>query len=66
MNSQFAYCSLVWINIVKKSNNRIHQRTRTLVCNSTHVTFKELITNDKSATLHDRDLQVLVTEKFRV
>ena len=64
MNSQFAYCSLVRINIVKKS--KIHKRTRTLVCNNTNVTFKELITNDKSATLRDRGLQVLVTEKFKV
>ena len=63
MNSQFAYCSLVRINIVKKS--KIHQ-TRTLVCNNTKVTFKELITNDKSSTLRDRGLQVLVTEKFKV
>ena len=54
------------MDIVKKSKNRIHQRTRILVCNYTNVTFKELITNDKSATLRDRGLQVLVTEKFKV
>ena len=64
MNSQFAYCSLVRINIAKKL--KIHQRTRTHVCNNTNVTFKELITNDKSSTLRDRGLQVLVIEKFKV
>ena len=64
MNSQFTYSSLVRINIVKKS--KIDQKTKTLVCNNTNVTFKELITNDKFSTLRDRGFQVLVTEKFKV
>ena len=46
--------------------NRIHERAIRLAYNDRHSTFKELLTKDKSVTMHHRNLQVLVTEMFKV
>lgn len=47
-------------------NSRIHQRKLRLLFNETNTTFNELITTDKSVTLHDATLPGVVTEMFIV
>ena len=52
--------------LVKKASNRIHKIALRHVCNDRNDTFKEIITNEKSVTLHDRSLKVLLTKMFKV
>ena len=69
INSQFGYCLLVWMNHSRKLNNRInriHERALRVVYNDENSTFDELLTKDNSVKVHDRNLQVLVTEMFKV
>ena len=69
INSQFGYCPLVWMNHSRKLNqriNKIHERALRVVYNDKHASFEELLSRDKSATVHVRNLQVLVTEMFKV
>lgn len=47
-------------------NSRIHQRKLRLLFNETNTTFNELITTDKSVTLHDATLPGVVTEMLIV
>lgn len=69
INSQFGYCPLVWMNHSRKLNNRInriHERALRVVYNDDNATFQELLCKDNSVKIHDRNLQVLVTEMFKV
>ena len=69
IHSQFGYCPLVWMNHSRKLNNRInriHERALRVVYNDKNATFDELLTKDNSVKVHDRNLQVLVTEMFKV
>ena len=50
INSQFGYCPLVWMNHSRKLNNRINR----------------IHEKDNSVKVHDRNLQVLVSEMFKV
>ena len=69
INSQFGYRPLVCMNHSRKLNNRIniiHERALRVVYNDENSTFDELLTKDNSVKVHDRNLQVLVTEIFKV
>ena len=69
INSQFGYCLLVWMNHSRKLNNkinRIHERALRVVYNDENSTCDELLTKDNSVKVYDRNLQVLVTEMFKV
>ena len=67
--SQFGYCPLVWMFHSRGLNNRInkiHERTLRLVYKNDKSTFEELLMKDNSFTIHDRNLQVLATEIYKV
>ena len=66
--SQFGYCPLVWIFHSRKINNRInslHERALRVVYRDYNVTFSELLSKDKSVTVHQINLQLLATEVFK-
>ena len=66
--SQFGYCPLVWIFHSRKINNRInslHERALRVVYRDYKATFSELLSKDKSVTIPQRNLQLLVTEMFK-
>ena len=66
--SQFGYCPLVWIFHSRKLNTRInslHERVLRVVYRDYNATFSELLTKDKSVTIHQRNLQLLATEIFK-
>ena len=66
--SQFGYCPLVWMFHSRKINNRInslHERALRIVCRNYKATFSELLSKDKSVTIHQRNLQLLATEIFK-
>ena len=69
INSQFGHCPLVWMNHNRKINNRInriHERALKVVYNDDNATFKQLPEKDNAVKIHDRNLQVLATEMFKI
>ena len=66
---QFNYCLFIWMFHNKALNNRInkiHKRALRLVYQNKNLSFSELLELDNAVTIHQRNLQVLVTEIFKV
>ena len=51
---------------VNNKINHLHERSIRIVYNDNNSSFKELLKNDNSFTVHHRNLQSLVTELFKV
>ena len=67
--SQFSYCPLVWMCHSRTLNNKInklHEKVLRLVYDDRQSTFEELLNLDKSVTIHQRNLQVLATDLYKV
>ena len=68
--SQIFYCPLVWMfhsQNTKNRVNKIHERALRLVYDdSPYLSFDELLIKDKSVSIHQRNLQLLATEIFKV
>ena len=67
--SQFSYCPLVWMFCSRTLNNRInklHERALRIVYRDDISTFKQLLNEDKSVTVHDRNIQLLAIEMYKV
>ena len=68
-NAQFGYCPLVWMFCSRSINNKInslHERCLRLIYNDKSSSFNELLKFDKSVTIHQRNLQKLALEMFKV
>ena len=68
ITSQFSYCPLIWMFHSRNLNNkinRIHERALRLVYQN-NLSFSELLDLDNSVTVHQKNLQVLVTEIYKV
>ena len=68
IQSQFGYCPLVWMFCSRTINariNRIHERSLRIVCNNYLSTFNELLTTDKSFTIHHRNVKTLAIEMYK-
>ena len=46
--------------------NKLHERALRLVYNNKSFSFRELLERDNSVTIHERNIQVLLTEIFKV
>ena len=69
INSQFGYCPIVWMFHSRSLNNRInsiHERALRLVYNDNTSLFDELLLKDKSVTIHERNIQVVAIELYKV
>ena len=69
ITSQFFYAPVVWMFHSRKQNphiNRIHERALKAVYKDHNSLFDELLEKDNSFKIHDRKLQKLVTEIFKV
>ena len=69
ITSQFNYCPLAWMLHNRTLNNKInklHERALRLVYKNDNCTFQELLEMDNAVTIHDRNLQKLATEMFKV
>ena len=67
--TQFSYCPLVWMFHSRKLNNRInsiHERALRIVYKDTKSSFTELLTKDESFTIHERNIQTLGIELYKV
>ena len=66
--SQFGYCPLVWMFHSKKLDNRIsniHERALSIVFRDYETNFQELLKQNKSVSIHQKNLQILATEIFK-
>ena len=69
INSQFGYCPLVWMFHSRTLNNRInkiHERSLRIVYNDRNLTYDELLHKDKSFTIHERNIQALAIEMYKI
>ena len=69
ITSQLNFCPLVWMCHSRGLNNRInnlHERALRIVCQDKKSDFETLLKNDKSVTIHLRNLYYLVTEVYKV
>ena len=67
--SQFNYCPLIWMFHSRALNNRInkiHERALRLVYQNKNLSVSELLELGDAVTIYQRNLQVLVTEIFKV
>ena len=68
-NSQFSYCPLVWMFHNRQINTRInnlHYRALRMIYQDENSSFTELLRKGGSVTIHDRNLQFLATELYKV
>ena len=67
--SQFSYCPLIWMCHSRKLNsriNRLHERSLRVVYGDNLSSFEELLLRDQSFTIHERNIQNLAIELFKV
>ena len=69
IESQFSYCPLIWMFHSRTLNSRInnlHERALRLVYKDHISSFEQLLQRDKSFCIHDRNLQKLAIEMYKV
>ena len=69
VKSQFKYCPLVWMFYPKRSNNltnKVQERAFHITYNDQLTDFKSLLLNHNEITMHQRNLQVLITEIYKI
>ena len=65
---QFGYCRLVWMFHSRKLNNHvnnIHERVLSIAYRDYESTFQQLLKQNKSELIYQRNLQMLATEIFQ-
>ena len=68
-SSQFNYCPFIWMfhsRIINNKINRLHERCLRLIYEDKSLSFRKLLEQDKSVTMHTRNLQILATEMLKV
>ena len=66
--TSIGYCPLIWRCHSRKINNQMnnwHECALRRLCNDKSSSFRELPERDKSVTIHERNVQVLLTEIFK-
>ena len=69
ITSQFNHCPLVWMTHnkkLKKKISKVHERALRIVYGEYKTKFSELFNIDKSVTIHQRNLQYLLIEIYKV
>ena len=69
IESLFNYCPLVWMFHCRTTNNKmnkLHERALRLIYKDKSLTFKQLLEKDQSFTFHERNIQKLAIEMYKV
>ena len=69
ISSHFGYCPLVWMFHSRLLNNRInkiHERALRIVYKDNVSSFEDLLLKDNSVTIHERNIQKLAIELYKV
>ena len=67
--SQFSYCLLVWMCHSHANNskiNRLHERCLQIMYLDKQTSFEALLEKDGSVSIHNRNIQILATEMFKI
>ena len=67
--SKFGYCPFVWMFHSRKLNSRVnkfHERALRIVYQDYASSFTEILEKGNSTTIHNRNIQLLATELFKV
>ena len=68
INSQFQYCPLVWMFHSRQLHhkiNKIQERALRVTLQDYESSFEVLLEKDQSKTVHQRNLQFLMTEMYK-
>ena len=68
-NWQFNYCLLVCMCHNRMTNgkvNRLHERYLCIIYNDKQLSFEILLEKDGSHSIHDRNIQSLITEMYKI
>ena len=66
---QFNYCPLVWMFCSRQSNNlinKIHEQSLKISYNDQKTSYHNLLETHNEFTIHQRNLQVLMTEIYKI
>ena len=69
IQSQFNYCSMVWMfhnRTLNNKINRLHERALRIVYKNANLTFKELLELDNSVSIHHKNIQKVAIEMYKV
>ena len=69
IKSQFSYCPIIWMFSSRRSNNlinKVHERSLRLITNNENSSFETLLQNINDITVHQRNLQILMTEFYKI
>ena len=69
IKSQFNYCPLVWMVGSRQSNkliNKVHERGLRLTYRDETKDFQQILREQNEITIHQRNLQVLMTEVYKI
>ena len=69
VKSQLNYCSLVWMfcpRMLSNLINKVQERALRITYNDQLTNFKSLLSNHNEITIHQRNLQVLMTEIYKI
>ena len=69
IESQFGYCLLIWMFHSRGVNNKVnhlHERSLRIVYKDNISSFEDLLKRDKLFTIHQRNIQSLAIELFKV
>ena len=67
--SQFSCCPLVWMCHSRANNgkiNRLHERFLRIIYSDKQSSFETLLEKDSSVSVHNRNLQILATEMYKI
>ena len=68
-NSLFNYCPLIWMYHNRTTNtkiNRLPERCLRIIYSDKQSSFKVLLGNDISVSIHDNNIQCLATKMYKV
>ena len=68
-NSHFNYCPLIWMchnHTKNRKINRLHERCLHVIYNDKQSSFKMLLEKNSSVSIHDKNIQCLVTKIYKV
>ena len=69
VESQFAYCPLVWMLCSRTMNNKMNklqERALRILYKDDISSFENLLEKDNSITIHDRNIKLLAKEMYKV
>ena len=69
IESQFGYCPLIWMFHSRGLNNKInsiHERALRITYNEKSSSYGELLTTDRSVTIHHKNIRALAIEIYKV